>query len=264
MDSDVAVYSYLIDNIIIFTPSEELIFHRGTMSSKKLKPAEVRILLLLVEKKGVVLSQNELLEFAWGDKHREISFNVFYQCILSLRKSIMQVGYSEKLITTIPRKGVMIDSAISIDEFREVIPDKTINLNNNNTSSRTALSVKEPIKHLFFNVNKYLYFVAVLIFSIVGVVIYYLPAKNDYFNNYLSFGTASGDCSLYFNPEVHEHSVQSLFYKLHPELCQKNKFTYITLYSHTRVVSALVCDFQMENKGHNKCQSFYYPEYYKK
>lgn len=104
--SETGNVSYLIENRIIFTPATQCLARVDHPNQRiKLKHSASLCLLLLIQHRGQVVSQNELLEFGWGKNHRQVSFNAFYQSILSLRKSLLQLELEQPLITTIPAKG---------------------------------------------------------------------------------------------------------------------------------------------------------------
>lgn len=107
---------YLIENKIIFLPEKQCLVHTDSHEQIKLKPTASLCLLLLLRNHAEIVTQNELLAFAWGESHRQVSFNAFYQSILSLRKSFLQMNVEKQIITTVPRKGLLIQQEITIEK----------------------------------------------------------------------------------------------------------------------------------------------------
>lgn len=96
MTDNKGINQYLIDNTIIFNPSDLSLSQKETLLVKILKPVESRYLLLLIEKQGAVVSQNEVMAYAWGGKHREVSYHMLYHCILTLVKHLFIWGYHRR------------------------------------------------------------------------------------------------------------------------------------------------------------------------
>lgn len=250
---------YLIYNSILFIPSDNTLCDPNGNIIRKIKPTEARCLLLLIEKQGDVVSQNELMEFAWGDKHRQISFNTFYQCILSLRKAFVQLGVLDSIITTVPRKGVMMESAVSIlhlqqDEVGKSVPAKqhaniSSEENYKNKSSRLWALVEIAI------------ITSTIIFAVYIIII--TNKDYNYFSDYFQADIGTKKCHYYFDSNVDKDSHQ-LFVNQHPELCQDNKNYYLTILNNAKTISIIICSKPIDNSTGNVCKSIFFPEYLKK
>uniref|UniRef100_UPI0016530789 winged helix-turn-helix domain-containing protein n=1 Tax=Serratia marcescens TaxID=615 RepID=UPI0016530789 len=127
---------YLIENKIMFIPDKQTLVHADSHEQIKLKPTASLCLLLLLNNHGSVVTQNELLAFGWGENHRQVSFNAFYQSILSLRKSFLQMGMEKQIITTLPRKGLIVQPEVTLEKLPYVSTE----------SAQTALQPEEPVQ----------------------------------------------------------------------------------------------------------------------
>lgn len=155
--SETGNVSYLIEKIIIFTPATQSLARIDQPNQRiKLKHSASLCLLLLIQHRGQVVSQNELLEFGWGKNHRQVSFNAFYQSILSLRKSLLQLELEQPLITTIPRKGLIIQEEFNIQVIETpeesvsftaepLVPDVAIEELSDDTARQPLITTAEMV-----------------------------------------------------------------------------------------------------------------------
>ncbi|TKV14396.1 transcriptional regulator [Citrobacter sp. wls615] len=258
--SETGNVSYLIENRIIFTPDTQSLARVAQPNQQiKLKHSASLCLLLLIQHRGQVVSQNELLEFGWGKNHRQVSFNAFYQSILSLRKSLQQLDLEQPLITTIPRKGLIIQESFDIQAIEtpesisssgeeSVAPDTVIEELLPGTSRQSLFTTAEII-------------MATLTLIICALILYPWQASDDYFSDYIKDSKTPTDCQYYFNNDASNFSRHTAFVDKNPGLCQSNKFIYITTYPESKKLSVLLCRSPMKTRQENACQSVYYPRY---
>lgn len=108
---------YLIDNEIIFIPSERSITSKTSNLTQTLHTPAVRCLQLLLEDKKTV-PQNMLYKAGWGeDALKKVSTATYYQCFVNLRKQIREIGYNNELLITVPKEGIRINETIEITAF---------------------------------------------------------------------------------------------------------------------------------------------------
>jgi len=251
--------SYLIENKILFIPARQCLVHADSHEQIKLKPTASLCLLLLLRNYGAIVTQNELLAFAWGDSHRQVSFNAFYQSILSLRKSFMQMNIEKQIITTVPRKGLIIQQEISVEEQREPVPEIQPESLPLETTRELIPNIVAKEKRSFLNLTEGLMIIATVI--IIAVILYPRIFSEDYFSGYVSPKKYDGQCHYYFNGDASNHIRHEAFIKEHPELCKDDNYLYITAYTETKNVSVIQCTTRMELSKGNSCQSVFYPRY---
>lgn len=259
---------YLIENKIIFSPEKQTLVHTDSHEKIKLKPTASLCLLLLLRKHGEIVTQNELLAFAWGESHRQVSFNAFYQSILSLRKSFLQMNVEKQIITTIPRKGLLIQHEITIETKQDLVFDEEVEIETETLSVETihieneritapykAPKVKRPLLTLTEAV--------IIIFTVIiaGVMIYPSMFAKQYFSGYVPSQKYNGQCHYFFNKDASNYSRHEGFINKHPEICRDGKFLYLTAYPETKNISIILCTARMELSDDNFCQSVYYPRY---
>lgn len=258
--TEAEVTRYLIDNKILFISSEKTLFHTETRMIKIIKSTESRCLLLLLEKQGVVVSQNEAMAFAWGEKHREISFNTFYQCILMLRKTFAQFDASGPVITTIPRKGVTVDKSVSVET---VLAQDYVEVEPAFISDVAGVAIAHSTKRSRFSDLKLSLtdMMILLTTTIFSISLIWPTSKNvDFFAGYEVAGMLDNKCQYYFNSDTDDHARHQLFLHQNLELCPKGKVLYITAYNSTRNISAISCNSPINTSSVNYCRSYYYPE----
>lgn len=258
--SETGNVSYLIENRIIFTPDTQSLARVAQPNQQiKLKHSASLCLLLLIQHRGQVVSQNELLEFGWGKNHRQVSFNAFYQSILSLRKSLQQLDLEQPLITTIPRKGLIIQESFDIQAIET--PESISSSGEESVAPDTVteeLLPGTPRQSLFTTAE---IIMATLTLIICALILYPWQASDDYFSDYIKASKTPTDCQYYFNNDASNFSRHTAFVDKNPGLCQSNKFIYITTYPESKKLSVLLCRSPMKTRQENACQSVYYPRY---
>ncbi|EFR2684438.1 winged helix-turn-helix domain-containing protein [Salmonella enterica] len=244
--------AYIIEKKVIFSPREMRLVMVGGQESIKLKPAISLCLVMLLQRQGNLIAQKELMEFAWGEKHREVSFNTFYQNILLLRKFLSQLGIEKQIIVTIPRKGLMVPEHINVVKNKEndSSPIKIID----NISHREVTSSKS------FGYNFFLMAVSLVIMLLITIY-FSLNRNSNYFLNYKLAGTLENKCKFYFNSDTNNFEKHKSIISNHPELCPKDNYLYITAYHSTKNVSAILCSLDIADNNKENCISIYFPRY---
>ncbi|WP_230939865.1 winged helix-turn-helix domain-containing protein [Enterobacter asburiae] len=77
-----------------------------------------RCLLLLIERVGSIVTQQECMDIVWQRRGMLVSPNTYYQNISILRKGLKKVGFETDPIVTIPRIGLTLasDTQITVKE----------------------------------------------------------------------------------------------------------------------------------------------------
>lgn len=110
--------TYLIENEIIFNPEDNSLSLLDDSESKVAvsNPAR-RILLLLIEQQGIVVSREAFFKNVWDDYGLTASNNNLNHCISKLRKVISTLGYHNEFIVTVPKVGFIIRKEISVEPY---------------------------------------------------------------------------------------------------------------------------------------------------
>lgn len=124
-----------------------------------------RLLKLLLDNKGVVLSKEECLDNVWEKYGQEGSVNTLTQYVSNLRKIFAFYLIDEEFIVTVPRKGYMVSSEVVV----------TIGALDN-ISVDSDVSVPAPVKPKKLD-KLDLFFVLIMLGLIGGILPYLLKAK---------------------------------------------------------------------------------------
>ncbi|MCS3603144.1 DNA-binding winged helix-turn-helix (wHTH) protein [Buttiauxella sp. BIGb0471] len=258
---------YLIENKILFNPEKQSLVHADSHEQIKLKPTASLCLLLLLRNHGEIVTQNELLAFAWGESHRQVSFNAFYQSILSLRKSFLQMNVDKQIITTIPRKGLVIQQEITIEKKCVLIPETVKEPTAEVVPQSIPLATQDETTAILVGKTKRVLLTPVegmiimLTMLIIALLIYPRVISKQYFSGYVVSNKYAGECHYFLNDDASDYTRHEDFIKRHPEMCNNDKYLYITAYPETKNISIILCATRMELSHDNSCQSVYYPRY---
>ena len=85
-----------------------------------------RLLLLLLEKRGSVLTRNELLECVWDAHGLRSSSHTLNKYISELRKHLAHLGIASECIITVPRVGFMFSNEIDVQVIENDPPEQPV------------------------------------------------------------------------------------------------------------------------------------------
>ena len=109
---------YIIDELVVFRTDDGAIWLSGDEESKiLLSPIVSRLLTLLIEGKGNILTREEILHHVWTAHGLEASGNSLNQYISQLRKLMSNFGLGDSVIHTLPRIGFRLDEHLKVDKL---------------------------------------------------------------------------------------------------------------------------------------------------
>jgi DNA-binding winged helix-turn-helix (wHTH) protein len=121
MDKESAMV-FEIDKRVIYRAEDGAIWPLGDEGSTIILTLTMnRLLACLLEKRGQVITRNELLDNVWDAYGLRSSSHTLNKYISELRKYFTQFGIVEECITTVPRVGFMFNSDVDVN----VITDST-------------------------------------------------------------------------------------------------------------------------------------------
>jgi len=269
----------VIDNEVMLIAEKNLLRNIHTGEEITLKQAAALCLQLLLSRHNTIVTQLELMAFAWGVKHREVSFNTFYQCILAVRRSLQLLGINKQVITTIPRKGLIIYDNIPVQCSQDKLTAKSlltdplpkpeplfpVPLVGSDSPVMPAQETLRPSVsrnlRLFVYSHKrdLLSVVITLLASLIFLSVWHQPAR--YFAGYQYGGELKNTCRFFFNADSHSHDRHMKFLENFPEHCPPHNYAYITAHEDTKNISVFICAFPADATRRNTCRSVYYPEY---
>lgn len=107
----------IINKNIIFEPEKKII--SGKKGEIKLSASATLCFEILIENAGVLVTHNQLYDFAWRRFGMEPTSTSLYQNISMLRKSLKKIGMHENIIRTMPRRGFLVSPVTEIDDGKK-------------------------------------------------------------------------------------------------------------------------------------------------
>ncbi|WP_447873178.1 winged helix-turn-helix domain-containing protein [Serratia fonticola] len=104
---------YILNFTVIFLPSERTIsiLNNEEVRASLSAPA-TRLLLELIKHNGVIVTRETLLKNVWEDYGFSGSNSNLNSYISEIRKTLVLLGYNERIILTIPKQGLKLDANI--------------------------------------------------------------------------------------------------------------------------------------------------------
>jgi len=110
----------------------------------RLGPVNLRVLLVLLENQGQVVSRAELFDQVW--KNQVVSDDSLTRCISDIRLQLGEFVPETKLIETIPKRGYRWLEKVSVSQPPELVKSKEVQVGN--TQQEDAASQKSKWKQI--------------------------------------------------------------------------------------------------------------------
>ncbi|MGL5389761.1 MAG: winged helix-turn-helix domain-containing protein [Serratia sp. (in: enterobacteria)] len=128
----------IINGTILYIPEEHRLSPLCVRGKENvLNVPTSRCLQLLLQRPGVVISQEEFFREVWKKNGQHITANTLYQNISLLRKGIREAGLTKNIIRTVPKVGVVFSGAV------EIMDEES---NNSVESPQIALPVNKTVE----------------------------------------------------------------------------------------------------------------------
>ncbi|WP_279156332.1 winged helix-turn-helix domain-containing protein [Obesumbacterium proteus] len=156
---------YKINETVRFKPADGAIWSMESPEQViNLTITNCNLLCLLLNKKGEILSREQILEDIWDKQGLRSSNNTLNQYISILRRTFSLLGIDDEVIKTIPKVGFSLNSSISVEKECNAEPVK----------------VNEKEKNQKLNPTSYIYTVVMSALAIfIAVFFTYVLYKND-------------------------------------------------------------------------------------
>lgn len=290
---------YVINNTVEFHPTTRKLRNIITPTNMVVlnSPAS-RCLLLLIERSGTIVTQQEFMYHVWEKLGLVVSANTYYQNICLLRKGMKEIGFTSDPITTIPRIGLTLALDTQIQAMESTDPPASDNDDEqaadeavlsasyeelNKADSGPASSPHETVESvadipasapgvpapLYLQkrdagrFSKLFFLITILIFSILltdlKVIVTHFQDQR-YFENYQLTVNTNG-CHLFLNKDIHnaDERKKALNYGVQFKSdCQKFPWVYISRYAMLPRASVIRCNKPMSSP--NYCISNYFIE----
>lgn len=238
---------FTIDSEVVFSPE------RKELSAVKHNKTVIifgtgsRCLEYLIENKGVIVSQKELISVCWGDdSSKTVSQAAYYQCLADLRRNLKEVGYRKTLIRTVRGKGVSIDANVSIEQkvhnIEYPIPqEKSILI----TSSQFSTKKRSMRTNLIISIM-----ILLICFLLLFFIIKDEQPKNSMQEDYLTIDSYP-ECYFFNKDNVNNKLITGFLQKKHFN-CNEDKNYYISHFS----VAPRLTVFSCSRATPLRCESF--------
>ena len=249
---------YIINGVVEFHPAASTLRDLNNPEQVVvLNSPAGRCLLLLIERAGSIVTQQECMDIVWQRRGMMVSPNTYYQNISILRKGLKKVGFETDPIVTIPRIGLTLasDTQITIKETQlpSAEPDAPVQ------TVQEEVSVPQPVAPA---VKRRIWLPGVLLgllLFISVVVISHSRAHDNYFVDGYRFTTMMGQCRLYFARDIetpHDRDKALSYAAPFKDECSSYPWVYISGYSLLPRASVIRCDRAMTEP--NRCMSDYF------
>ncbi|HBH7065919.1 TPA: winged helix-turn-helix domain-containing protein [Enterobacter cloacae] len=263
---------YIINNMVEFHPATSTL--RDIASPDRvvvLNSPAGRCLLLLIERAGAIVTQQEFLDIVWQRRGMLVSPNTFYQNISILRKGLKKIGFEVDPIVTIPRIGLTLasDTQIVVKDPHPrpaELPEKDAPELCDTISPAVLPPLSaEPVAvvtgasgHRFRWLPGML--IALLVLVGAGIVTHSSARENRFIDDY-RFTALVGACHVYLAQDIQtqdERSKALAYLTPFKDACASYPWVYISWYPLLPRASVIRCDRSM--KEPNRCISDYFIE----
>ncbi len=250
----------IINDAILYIPEEHRLSPlrvRGKESILNV-PAS-RCLQLLLQRPGVVISQNEFFSEVWQKNGQYVTANTLYQNISLLRKGMREAGLTKNIIRTVPKVGVVFSGTIEIldEDTDDVDEEESLHQEMALTENKPAVNpVEKPsfVSHL--KRKKFLRFGLIAAFTLaILILLTNNRSQSAQFFDTHNRITSVNQCSVYIDRNDLEVNVEGYVKSLKANnvVCSPDEFIYITRTPANNDTLVLFCD--VNPSGDLKCSS---------
>lgn len=281
---------YIINDIIEFHPATSTLRELNDKENiVMLNSPAGRCLLLLINRQGSIVTQNEMMDVVWEQSGMQVSPNTYYQNISILRKGLKKIGLGGDIIVTIPRIGLTLASDTHI---KKLTTEKMVEINhgnahfmskddegitsdatvNNPVVARAEVSSEFTQPNKPFNIAfirkrlslKFIMLTGIYTFVVLSFLIVFAANSDDanhrrFFDKYNEISTHNG-CKIYLSngmsPDGREKALS--YMQRFEAACTSYPWVYITRLPMLPRTSIIRCDAPMSKL--NTCISDYFFE----
>lgn len=248
---------YAINDRIIFLPEERKFASLNTTGKEVLLHLPVcRLLIILLNNTGVVLSHDELMQEVWGVKKQVVTMNTLYQNISLLRRCLKRAGVSPKSIRTYPKVGFCFFGQVKkIDNSLSPALNTSVNglIINDSLLTLHTLSPKkidDEVSSSLFRVKNNKKIKVVYYTLSIFIIALFFVFVNEYINKYNVEFTVDkvkiatyGSCPVFLDKGNRYVDVTKIvnFLKSQGVSCGRNQYVYLTRNSYIDGVIVFIC-----------------------
>ena len=233
---------FIINNELIFDPIERVILSSSNGMRVHLTNIVSKMLCYFCRNSKTLINYDEIMEFVWGEKYRQVSYGSMHQALLVLRKSLKKISSSDIEIKSIRKAGVIFNAVV---EKKKNIHDSVNNISTNKKSVNK--NTKKLLARLVLPFSIFFLFISILLNSDIGL-------KDSVFENYTPGVKYLGQCNVRFNSNATDSDKHLRFLYKYKNLCVPGSVLFITANENTSYVSIVQCKNKyFDNKSLGNC-----------
>ncbi len=195
---------YTINSIITFRPDDGAIWINDHEESMQILTVTCsRLLRLLLENHGNVVTRDEILEKVWDAYGLRASNNSLNQYISIVRRHFQMLGITEEVITTIPKVGFVFNRIIEVRmNSADSTPAPSHNRLDNPVIDNASVEIQTEVSQLQTKNSQagvYLLFTCIFFSLAIGIMIFIstIDVKNHISESKVWLLGKIGECSVY-------------------------------------------------------------------
>lgn len=274
---------YIINEVIEFHPAKSTLRNINNPDSLvTLNSPAGRCLLLLINRVGNIVTQQEFMDVVWKQSGMQVTSNAYYQNISVLRKGLKRIGLGADIIVTIPRIGLTLASGTRIRKVEpevmregEVLAEQDMNYENSCDAPGafayeyteicdpeavvTVEDGRQKPRSLTMLSKKFFILVAFIIVAAIVLAYFMKDAQQShYFSDYIHVNKIKG-CEVFLSKQLQNKAdrERALSYgERFSNDCDSYPWIYITKIPNLSHTSVIRCEKRIERSS--SCISDYF------
>lgn len=257
--SDNKIY-YRINESVDFVPADNLLRSCVTQQEVIMFTPASNCLKKLIESRGDVVGQRELIGVGWPGGQEKVSLNAFYQTVSHLRKQLQDFLPDQEIITTVKRSGLLISKSVQI-QLRSLEAENSPEFPNQSAPAEIISRDKKQVKTtLNYILLLYIIFPVILLGSSYAYYCYSLgKIPPSLLTSFVFYKRLSSGCELYVNKDEVKDLSSNVLYDPRTFNCQGYSRAYVTQWAMRPRSSVVLCQDVNSALGDElQCKTFYY------
>ena len=276
---------FVINDMVIYHPEQHRLTPLGSRGKETLLnvPAS-RCLLLMLQRPGVNIIQEEFFKKVWENNGQYVTPNTFYQNISLIRKGIRNAGIRNPVIRTLPKVGLIFTGTVQIinnEDYEPVASAKitgedtlgdieAVKVEHSPSQEKDRTSLQKPTgskitKPSLFNrrgiviaINLILTLVIILFITYRYIVypILNIPNRTSFFGEHMHIFTIN-QCDVLINKQESNANRERFadFLRSKDVSCNANEFLYIT--NSPLTIKKIIMRCQASANSSVECKTIY-------
>jgi DNA-binding winged helix-turn-helix (wHTH) protein len=221
-----------------------------------------RCLLLLLQREGEIISQNEFIQTVWESKGQFANANTYFQNIHLLRKALKISGIEDNILKTVPKEGLSFVGTLTYPDEDDGV-DVLVPSNDKEDSHSSPLALQQVTNSIAqhptlfgFRIMTFKILpigILLILFLILSFQFYNNIANtSSFFSNYQAIGETN-QCQVYASAHaiLRQHTEYLAFIKDNNIQCRPGQVAYMAMNVAGTRVLVHICDKNINNT--NSC-----------